>query len=506
MYMCVAQGSSLSLLNDLEREELLGGLRSMPARMPVALASAALLYLGGDMAGLWPLGWFALAPLCFACRGAGAIGALLLASVTFTLAAVSQSFWLLDVEGAMPVATWITAGVMPAIPLAAIELPIARKIPWGLRPLILAILATGFWALLPPHARMLVPCGGLIDSGLVSWLLANLDLATMAGCITGLGWLAAEMFATPRLAVKPRSGWAGLVLAGVLVLTSLVDWIGVTTALDSVRVDFAAPVVVVPSGDNLVEQSEELAPKGSATGVVVWRSVKGDGADRADWALKAGDLAEREQVVVALVVESADATWGYLFLMAREPAAVKQWTGGVIDEALTTEGEGILNVYPSFDAEPHWGTRWSLEMYVSPLAPVHPAQARWWLREQRRGALIRGSRQVAVWQGGGAAIDGRGRVIAQSENGEAFSAQLPATEVTGEALGHPRLQVVERILEFSAPVLALMLALLTPVSWGKRRWYARQRAAIGIEEVPDDTSTLSKEETEKITRSFKRED
>ena len=111
-----------------------------------------------------------------------------------------------------------------------------------------------------------------------------------------------------------------------------------------------------------------------------------------------------------------------------------------------------------------------------------------------------------MWQGGGAAIDGRGRVIAQSENGEAFSAQLPATEVTGEALGHPRLQVVERILEFSAPVLALMLALLTPVSWGKRRWYARQRAAIGIEEVPDDTSTLSKEETEKITRSFKRED
>jgi hypothetical protein len=71
-------------------------------------------------------------------------------------------------------------------------------------------------------------------------------------------------------------------------------------------------------------------------------------------------------------------------------------------------------------------------------------------------------------------------------------------------MGHPRQQVIERILEFSAPVLVLMLMLLTPVAWAKRRWYARRRANIAIEEVPDDATTLSKEETEKITRSFKK--
>jgi hypothetical protein len=111
-----------------------------------------------------------------------------------------------------------------------------------------------------------------------------------------------------------------------------------------------------------------------------------------------------------------------------------------------------------------------------------------------------------VWQGGGAANDGRGRVIAESFDGMPFVAGLPATDRVGEAMGHPRQKFIERILEFSAPVLALMLLLLTPVAWGKRRWYARQRANIAIEEIPEEGSVLSKEETERITRVLRKED
>jgi hypothetical protein len=493
------------LLTNLEREELLGGLRSLPARAPLALASAILLYLSGDMVHAWPLCWFALVPLCFACRGAGAVCALLLAAGCFFAAAVSQSFWLLDVEQASPFAIWLTAGVLPALPLAAIELPIARKIPWPLRPPILVVLAIGFWAPFPPDARMLIPCGGLIDSGLTRWLLLKLDLATLAGCMLGLGWLAAEMFATPRLAVNRRSGWTGLALAGVLALTGLVDWVSVLTAFEPKATEHVAPVVVVPQGDDLVAQSLGAEPEGLATPVFVWHAVEGDDDARAQWALKAGELARRRKAVVALVVRSGDSAWGYLFVTHAEPAAIKLWPGPR-DEPLTIELPVRISLFPALESDPHWATRWSLELYVSPQAPVHPAQARWWLREQRRGAMIRGSRQVAVWQGGGAAIDGRGKVVAQSTDGSVFVARLPAGEEFGEPMGHPRAQVLERILEFSAPVVVAMLILLTPIAWAKRRIRASRQAAIAIEEVTDDTSALTKEETEKITRSYRRED
>ena len=495
----------MPLLNNVEYNELLGGLESLRIRAPVALGSAVLLVLAGDLAGLWPLCWVALVPLCFACRGAGAVGALLLAGGCFTLAAVAQSFWLLDVEDASPVAIWVTAGVLPAIPLAAIELPITRKIPWALRPPLLVLLAIGFWALFPPNARMLIPCGGLIDSGLVSWLLAKIDLATVAACMLGLGWLAAEMFATPRQAVERRAGLAGLGLAGLLALAGLVDFVGVAMALDSVGVGQVAPVVVVPAGDDLTAQSDRLLPERASTGVVVWRALAADPTERAEWASRAGELAERRQVVVALVVVSGDGTWGYLFVQQGGPTVAKLWATGEVPQPVVYDGLGQISLYPALEGEPHWATRWSLELYISPREPAHTAHARWWLREQRRGALIRGSRQVVVWQGGGAAIDGRGRIIAHSLDGQAFVAQLPAADSKGEPMGHPRQKVVETILEFSAPVLVLMLALLTPVAWAKRRWWARQRAAIGIEEIPDDTSTLSKEETEKMTRSFKRD-
>src|SRR5690606_16798088 len=139
------------------------------------------------MVGAWPLAWVALIPLCFACRGAGPLVALLLAAFSLLTAAFSQSFWLLDVEGVSPVSIWLAGGLLPAIPFAAIELPICRKIPWALRPLLLALLATGFWALMPREAAMLVPAGGLIGSDLLRWAWPKLGMATVAGCLAGLG-------------------------------------------------------------------------------------------------------------------------------------------------------------------------------------------------------------------------------------------------------------------------------------------------------------------------------
>ena len=108
----------MALLNNLEQDELTGGLRSFPMRMLPALATSVLLYFCGDMFGAWPLAWFALVPLRFACRGAGPIGALLLAGGSFGLAAFAQSYWLLDVDGANAPLVWLRAGLFPALPFA----------------------------------------------------------------------------------------------------------------------------------------------------------------------------------------------------------------------------------------------------------------------------------------------------------------------------------------------------------------------------------------------------
>jgi hypothetical protein len=106
---------------------------------------------------------------------------------------------------------------------------------------------------------------------------------------------------------------------------------------------------------------------------------------------------------------------------------------------------------------------------------------------------------VCVWQGGAAAIDSQGRVLAFSE-AEWFSVAMPAAEARGQPLGRARLTVVERILAMSAPVIVAMLVLLTPLRWVRIRRRVANGAEFAIEEVIDDETTLSKEQTETITR------
>lgn len=487
----------MPLINNVEREQLFGGLRALPARAFPALATAALLFASGDMLQVWPLAWLALVPLCFACRGAGVVGAFLLALLVFAAAAITQGYWLVDAQGANAPLALGAAAVLPALAFAAIELPSARRCPWFLRPLFLGAMAAGFWALVPADGRMLVPLGGLIDSEVVRVLYPKVGLPLMAGCFTAVAWLAAEMWRRGRDNFKV--GWPGLALVGVLACVAVADWLGTSVShmpeSDNIRTVFVA------QGDSAAGATEAL-PIGQRGTVVIWPAQSGNAAALV---VQAGEIAERKQLILVLVVFEPGRVSAWVFAYARSPNATKHWQAAD-GEPLHIEGAGSLRVYPSLLSNEHWATPWDIEVYVTDEKPVHAAQARWWLREQRRGALIRGSRQVCVWPGGAAAIDGRGHVVAADFENAPFSARLYSSDSMGQSMGKARLTVVEVILRFASPVLALMLLLLTPITFAKARRRARfvSAASIAIEEVQDDETHLSADQRDKITRSFRR--
>jgi hypothetical protein len=499
----------LALLNNLEHEELFGGLRSVPLRALPALGTTLLLYLSGDMLNVWPLAWVALAPLCFACRGAGPLAALLLAALSLLAAAFSQTFWLLDVEGAAPLSIWLAGGLLPAIAFAALELPICRKIPWALRPLLLAVLATGFWALLPGEAALLIPLGGLIGGDLLGWAWPKLGPATVAGGLAGLGWLAAEMFHKPRRPESRWPGWQGVLVAGLLLLAGGIDWWGSSAPATRSYMD-QVTLHVITDGDDPVGATEKALAAGPGRRIVIWRAIAvRDDAERGEWIRRAGELAASRGLVLVSVLAAPDATYAYVFPRGAVPSAQKRWPGEpghATGEPLVIGDSWEMQVYPSLDAEPHWSTPWSTDVYTTPLEPAHPAQERWWIREQRRSALVRGSRQICTWAGGGIALDGRANVLGRGNGQGWFTTVLPAAQHLGEPMGHERLRVLERILRFAAPVLALMLLGLTPISWLKRRRRLQSSQAVAIEEVFDPETTLTKDETDQITRRYKRGD
>jgi hypothetical protein len=487
----------LPLINNVEREQLFGGLRALPARAFPALATAALLFACGDMLQVWPLAWVALIPVCFACRGAGVAGAFLLSLSVFGAAAITQGYWLFDVDGVNAPLALGAAAVLPALAFAAIELPSARRCPWFLRPLLVGAMAAGFWALLPLDARMLVPLGGLIDSEVVRVLYPKVGLPLMAGCFTAIAWLAAEMWRRGRDNFKV--GWPGIALVGLLGCVAAADWLGTSVShmpeSDNVRTVFVA------QGDSAANATETLPPGHRGT-VVIWPAQSGNAGALV---AQAGEIAERKHLVLVLVVFEPGSVNAWVFAYDRMPKATKRWQGAD-GEPLHIDGAGSLRVYPSLASNEHWSTPWDIEVYVTDETPVARAQARWWLREQRREALIRGSRQVCVWPGGAAAIDGRGHVVAADFENAPFSARLYSADSIGQAMGKARLTVVEVILRFASPVLALMLLLLTPITFAKARRRARRSAAasIAIEEVQDDETHLSADQRDKITRSFRR--
>lgn len=501
----------MALLNNLEHEELLGGLRSVPVRLLPALLTSALLFLSGDMVGMWALGWVALVPLCIACRGAGAPGALLLATLSLLPAAVLQSFWLLDVDGVSPALVWLTAGTLPALAFFALELPICRKIPRVLRPLVMVVLATAFWGLLPPDARALIPGGGMVDSELMRSIYAKIGLASMAGILTGLGWVCAELLMSPRLREPKRSGWVGIAMALVLLVAGGADWVG-STIYSTQSYRDVLRFHVIPNQRDIVRATDQALGEHTGKAVVVWGQIDvKDAAERVDWIARGGELAQRQRVILVMTLAGARSTTAFLFARQPVPAAEKTWdnlSSEMKADPLVIDGNFELRVYPSLQSDSHWATPWSTEIYTTALEPAHPAQERFWVRELRHEALIRGSRQICLWDGGGVAIDARGEVLVASEESAPFTVQLPAADTPGQPLGYPRMLFVEKILVFSGPALLGMLILLTPVAWAKRRYFAKRRAdmTFAIEEMPNEETNLTKEETEKITRSFLRKD
>lgn len=486
-------------LSGREREELLGGLRELPLRAFVALLSAVLLFLSGDNVGLWPLCWVAFVPLCFACRGAGPVAALLLAVPTLAIASVLNTLWLLD-STESPTLPWLLAGV-PALAFVAAELPIGRILPRLLRALIAGALFTGFYAMLPAGTEYLVPLGQLIDSEIVRLAYPKLGLATVAGIFVALGWVCAEWFGAAPGDPKLRPRWPGLVMACVLALLAGIDWLGVARARHQTQE--VVNVWVIPNAADAERGTLEAMGETGMRGVALWGVLENpdDATLRAHlWA--AGRLAQHRELTLAVMVAWPDRTEAWLYIKSAEAAAHHVWPDGE-GPPLVFEGTGILTVVAGRTAPENWSLRNDLQLLATTEQPNHEAELNWWLREQRRSALIRGTRRLLVWKGGGAAIGADGRLNALSRDGKPVGGQLEGAERHGEPLGRERLRVWEKILGFSAPVLLLMLVVVSGVRWAKLRWRNRD-TVMAIEEVDDGETTLTAAQKDTITRIRKK--
>jgi len=478
------------LLEPLEHEELLSGMRSLPVRWCAGAVTALLLYFSGDMVGWWPLCWFAFLPLCFACRGAGAPAAFLVAFPVMLAAGVSQTLWLLDMPGS-PWGLWFVAALLPALGFFTVELPFCiSRLPWFVRPLILAATLIGYYALLPAQAGMLLPLGGFIDSEFTRFAYAKLGLATFAGIFAALAWLAAELYLRKGEGERQLQGWAGLLVAGLLVLGGCIDGLGVMLAAKPSYAGDVTRVYLVPTQAAMETETLRMLGPRNKGGVVLWGVLTPrDDAEAAVLLASAGRVSEQRSCTVAVVVARERYSRGYLFVKSLTPQKTKQWDGapGEVDgEPLVIEGPGVLSLQPAL-VPPIVGTvHHDLQLCTTARKPVHAAQQAYWLREQRRGAFIRQARQVCVWPGGGAVLAHDGQVVARS-HGEAVASQLTPAPALGESMGKPRLMVMEKILGFVAPTLTAMLVVLSLVAWAKRRYRARRDAPpdIAIEEVYD---------------------
>ncbi|MBE7490356.1 MAG: hypothetical protein HS108_01125 [Planctomycetes bacterium] len=473
------------LLTPLEHEELLGGLRTLAPRLAVGGVTTLLLYLCGDMVGWWPLCWLALVPLSLACRGAGPVAALLVALPVLGAANVAQTLWLLDgPESPWPL--WLAATLLPALAYATVELPFCTtRLPWTLRPAILGLALVGALALIPPAGGMLVPLGGLIDSELARPAYAKLGLAAVAGVFAALAWLAAELCRVPG-----RKPWAGAALVAALAVLAGVDVLGARDAAGRYYAGDPQRIVVVPAGPDMDRATRDMLGPDARGALVLWGVTRAaDDAAQAEVLARAGEVSDSLQCALALVIAQDTHSTGYLFLRSRVPQAQRRWQGapGELDgDPLVVDGPGVLTLHPAL-IPPQAGTaHHDVQLCTTARRPLHPAEAAWWLREQRRGALVRHARQACVWDGGGAIITWDGHVLARS-GGEPIDALVTPAERLGEAMGKPRLMVAEKILRFAAPTLALTLAVLSVVAWAKRRWRARREAPadIAIEEVYD---------------------
>ncbi|MBX3460040.1 MAG: hypothetical protein KF696_08745 [Planctomycetes bacterium] len=482
------------MLNDRERQELLGGLRELHWRAPLALLSALLLVACGDHFALWPLCWVALVPLAFACRGAGPVAALLLAWACLAPASIVNTLWLLDTD-ASPLMPWLLAGV-PALAAASAEMPIARIVPRIVRALMAGALLAGWYALLPHDFAYLVPLGTLIDSGIVTVAYPKLGLATVAGILFALAWTCAEWHGAAPADLKVRPRWPGLVMAAVLAVVAVADWAGAPRAEPG---DQPLSVWIVPEAESAERDSAVLLGEDGHGGVMLWAALPEPGAARLErhlWA--AGRIAETRALTLVALARWPDRTEAWVFHRDRAHRFHHEWPAGNT-EPLVLEGTGNLSVAPTHDLPETWSLRNDMQLLASPEQPHHESQLNWWLREQRRSALIRGTRRLVVWQGGGAAIDAQGRLAAVSKDGRAIAARLAGGERHGEAFGRERLRVWEIIASFCAPVLLLMLIGVSGVRWAKLRYRART-AEVAIEEVDNDETSLTPEQKDKITR------
>lgn len=478
------------LLTPLEKVELLSGMRSLPARLAGGALTTLLLYLSGDMLGWWPLCWFAFVPLAFACRGAGAPAAFLVAFPVLLAAGISQSMWLLDT----PVSAWglwLAAAFFPAMAFFTVELPFCiSRLPWFVRPLILGFALIGGYALLPPDAGPLVPLGGLIDSEFTRFVYAKLGLATVAGIFGALAWLAAELYTRKGEGERTLHGWPGMLVAGLLVLAGTIDGLGVKLAPKREYSGDQARVMLVPARPDVSSATEKLMGPRAKGGTVLWGvMVVRDDTEAQNVLRSASELSEQRGCTLAVVVAQPGFSTGYIFVKSAKAAMTKRWDGppGMAQgDPLIMEGPGVLTLHVGL-SPPQVGTaRHDLQLCTTPARPVHAAQAAWWLREQRRGALVRQARQLCVWDGGGAVIAHDGHVVALA-GPEGVAATLTPSVDLGEAMGKPRLMVMEKVLRFVAPTATITLIVLSIVAWAKRRWRQRreQGGEIAIEEVYD---------------------
>lgn len=452
----------MAILLPHERQDLLGGLRELPRRLPAAILSALLLWLASDTAGFWPFAWVAFVPLAVAMRGAGPAAALVLAVCALLPPSVALGFWL----GPDP-RVWLAA-CAPMLGFAALELPLVARRPRWMRAGLLALLLTGAWAQLVPHGEAVIPLGGLIDSGVMRLVYPKLGLATIAALMATLAWVAANLGPAgrrPGMIASRKAQVALLVLCSI----AFVDWLDLRSR-PALSGDMAATVHGVPGG---LAAAAELQP-GRGTVFLGCVEVPDEPAAAALHGRCAQLAMQRSCTVVYLAALPAE-TRGHVMVRG-DAEDSRTWQGPPGEaggDALIVEGPGNLMLYPQLRMARQPSSPFDLQLCGTPVAPRHAVETRFRVREQRRAALIRGTRQVALWPGGGVAVDSRGDVVAGSESGEEFSVVLPFGRGIGESLARARFTIYETILRWAAPILWGMLLLVSVVNLAKRRYLAR---------------------------------
>ncbi|MCC6575611.1 MAG: hypothetical protein IT462_17665 [Planctomycetes bacterium] len=472
---------------DEERQffgELLDQLKRSPWRFIGALISAPLLWVSANTHDWWAVGWFALAPLCFAATGGGWLASGLVGLVGFAAGAAAQCYWLTP----LPIGSFVLLGLLAGLVCGAMEAPLMMRLPLLVRPLVFGLLIAGVYALVAVPAAM--PGEALVNSAMARGLFRIIDLPVLAGLLALIARLASELYNGKGEGERRLGGWVGMLVAGLIVLWAAIDGLGVKLSAVEKPEGGRQLIIVTSPADPEKTTREVLGALGRGS-VALWPAVETDSRAKADEILAgAENLAREKQLMVALTVSDGK-NWRAAIYDRAEKPVIKEW--GIdapperVENAQTSAGKLLM------------GTRWD-QLGTSDEEIVFASHAKapggdsaevFQLRQTRRRTLLEGVPQVHAWPGGGAVIDPQARLVERASSGTGgttvkgalINTRMPRPEQGVSKLYKPQLRWMQDLLAILAP-LALVGVLIAESVMAALRLKSRNAPELELDPEP----------------------